>query len=137
VAADEVDFIGAGLAFPFRVDGSGRLALVRGADDIDRSLRVVLGTAKGERVMRPAFGCGIWDLVFEPLTDNTLGLMAQAVRDAVSQWEPRAELEEVVVTADPDRDGAVLIRVAYRPRDTNDRRNLVYPFYVIPREDEA
>lgn len=125
------------MAFPLRVDGSGRLALTRGVDDIDRSLRVVLGTAKGERVMRPAFGCAIWDLLFEPLNDNTLGLMAQAVRDAVSQWEPRAELEEVVVVPRVGEAGAVDITVCYRPRDTNDRRNLVYPFYVIPREDDA
>ncbi len=134
---ESADFIGAGLGFPLRIDGSGRMALTRGAEDIDRSLRVILGTAKGERVMRPAFGCAIWDLLFEPLTDNTLGLMAQAVRDAVSQWEPRADLEEVIVQPRPGEAGAVDITVTYKPRDTNDRRNLVYPFYVIPREDEA
>ena len=131
------DFIGQGIAFPMRVDGSGRLAMTSGGDDIERSLRVVLGTARGERLMRPAFGCAIWDLLFEPINDNTLGLMAQAVRDAVSQWEPRAELEEVTVEPDERNDGSVLISLAYRIRATNDKRNLVYPFYVIPREDEA
>ena len=131
------DFIGQGLAFPMRVDGSGRLAMSRGGEDIERYLRVVLGTAKGERVMRPNFGCAIWDLLFEPINENTLGLMAQAVRDSVSQWEPRAELEEVTVEPSDDNDGVVNISISYLIRATNDKRNLVYPFYVIPREDEA
>ncbi len=67
-----------------RVDQSGSIALGRGADDIDAALRMVLVTAPGERVMRPQFGCRIWDLLFEPINANTLGLMAEAVRDAVS-----------------------------------------------------
>ena len=55
---------------------------------------VVLATAPGERVMRPQFGCRIWDLLFEPVTANLLGLMAQAVRDALAQWEPRVEVDQ-------------------------------------------
>ncbi|MDH4145759.1 MAG: GPW/gp25 family protein [Acidimicrobiia bacterium] len=134
---DNAEFVGRGLAFPMGVDQTGRLAMTTGAEDIDRSMRMVLATAKGERVMRPEFGCAIWDLLFEPVNDNTLGLMAQAVRDALSQWEPRAEVEEVEVGPDPADAARVLIDVVYRVRVTNDRRNLVYPFYVIPREDEA
>lgn len=132
---DHVEFVGQGLGFPFRVDPTGRLALNSGADGIDASIRMVLGTAPGERVMRPQFGCRIWDLLFEPINDNTAGLMAQAVRDALAQWEPRAAVSDVEVVADPDRDGAVDIAITYTVRATNDRRNLVYPFYVIPRED--
>lgn len=129
------DFIGKGLAFPLRIDHTGRFALTSGAEDIEGSIRAVLVTAPGERVMRPEFGCRIWDLVFEPINDNTLGLMAQAVRDALSQWEPRATVEQVRVLPAPDDEGTVLIHIDYRIRATNDRRNLVYPFYVIPRED--
>ncbi|MEZ5234018.1 MAG: GPW/gp25 family protein [Acidimicrobiales bacterium] len=129
------DFIGQGFAFPLRIDHTGRFALARGGEGIDAAIRSIIGTAPGERLMRPEFGCRIWDLLFEPINDNTLGLMAQAVRDAMSQWEPRAELEAVEVTPDPDRDGTVLIGITYRVRATNDRRNLVYPFYVIPREE--
>ncbi len=92
-------------------------------------------TAPGERVMRPQFGCRIWDLLFEPINANTLGLMAEAVRDTVSQWEPRVDLEDLAVEPDPDQPGKVLIQMSYRVRATNDRRNLVYPFYVIPREN--
>ncbi len=133
---EDTDFIGTGIRFPLGVDQTGSLAMTTGGDDIDRSLRMVLSTAKGERLMRPDFGCAIWDQLFEPVNANTLGLMAQAVRDAVSQWEPRAELEEVEVIPDPDDPSLVNIHVLYRVKTTNDRRNLVHPFYVIPREDQ-
>lgn len=133
---EHTDFIGKGISWPMRVDHTGAIAMSSGAEDIDRSIRMVLSTAPGERLMRPEFGCRIWELLFEPINANTLGLMAQAVRDAVRQWEPRAELDDVVVEPDPNDTSHVHIRVAYRLRTTNDRRNLVYPFYVIPREGE-
>ena len=131
------DFIGRGLLFPLRVDQSGGIALGSGADDIDASIRMAIITAPGERVMRPQFGCRIWDLLFEPINANTLGLMADAVREAMGRWEPRVELEDVELDADPAQQGRVLINLKYRVRATNDRRNLVYPFYVIPREAET
>jgi phage baseplate assembly protein W len=128
-------FIGRGFSFPMGVDHTGSIALTSGPEDLDRSIRVVLATAPGERVMRPEFGCRIWDLLFEPVNANTIGLMAQAVREALAQWEPRIEVTDVVVT--PDERDAALVRivVSYTVRTTNDRRNLVYPFYVIPREE--
>jgi phage baseplate assembly protein W len=135
--SDGADFIGRGILFPFRVDQSGSIALGSGADDIDASLRMAIITAPGERVMRPQFGCRIWDLLFEPINANTLGLMAEAVRDTVSQWEPRVDLEEAIVEPDPANAARVIIDLRYRVRATNDRRNLVFPFYVIPREVEA
>jgi uncharacterized protein len=131
------DFIGRGILFPLRVDQSGGIALGSGTDDIDASIRMAIVTAPGERVMRPQFGCRIWDLLFEPINANTLGLMAEAVRDTVSQWEPRVTLEDVVVEPDPASPARVLIDLRYRVRTTNDRRNLVFPFYVIPREAES
>lgn len=128
-------FIGRGFRFPMGVDASGGIALTSGSEDLNCSIRVVLATAPSERVMRPEFGCRIWDLLFEPVNANTVGLMAQAVRDALAQWEPRVEVESVEVV--PDRDDAALVHISitYRVRATNDRRNLVYPFYVIPREE--
>jgi phage baseplate assembly protein W len=128
------DFIGRGLRFPLTVDHTGAIAWASGPDALDRSVRVILSTAKGERPMRPEFGCGIWDLLFAPVNDNTLGLMAESTRDAIGQWEPRVALEEVKVTPDPADAAVVLIEVTYRVKVTNDRRNLVYPFYVIPEE---
>jgi uncharacterized protein len=134
--SDAADFIGRGITFPMRVDQSGSIAMGNGADDIDANLKVVLITAPGERVMRPQFGCRIWDLVFEPINANTLGLMSEAVKDAVSQWEPRVDLVDVEILPDTGDIGRVDILLRYRVKATNDVRNLVHPFYVIPREGE-
>lgn len=131
----DASFIGRGFSWPLEVDHTGSLRLTRGAEDLDRSIRVVLLTAPGERLMRPQFGCRIWDLLFEPVTANLLGLISEAVRDALAQWEPRVEVEAVEPVQDGDDPGLVRIQITYRVRATNDRRNLVYPFYVIPRED--
>jgi phage baseplate assembly protein W len=98
-------------------------------------MAVVLATAPGERVMRPDFGCRIWDLLFEPVTANLIGLMAQAVREALAQWEPRVEVDRVDPVPDPADSALISITVAYRIKATNDRRNLVFPFYVIPHEE--
>jgi phage baseplate assembly protein W len=133
---DAADFIGRGITFPMRVDQSGTIAMSSGVDDIDASLRVVLLTAPGERVMRPLFGCRIWELMFEPINANTLGLMGEAVREAVGRWEPRVIVQDVRVVPDRGDIGQVLIYIDYVVKSTNDRRNLVYPFYVIPREAE-
>ncbi len=130
------EFIGKGVSFPLRVDQSGSIAMTGGADDIDASIRMVLLTAPGERLMRPEFGCRIWELVFEPINANTLGLMGEAVREAVARWEPRVQVEDIEIEPEPGAIGAVNIRIDYQVKATNDRRNLVYPFYVIPREEE-
>jgi uncharacterized protein len=131
----DASFIGRGFYWPMQVDHTGSIRLTDGAADLDRSMAVVLATAPGERVMRPQFGCRIWDLLFEPVTPNLLGLMAQAVRDALAQWEPRVTIEEVNPRPDKNDAALVVIDVTYRVKATNDRRNLVYPFYVIPHEE--
>ena len=133
--SEDPSFIGRGFRFPMGVDHRGAIAMTSGPEDLDCSIRVVLSTAPTERVMRPEFGCRIWDLLFEPVNANTVGLMAQSVRDAIAHWEPRVEVVDVVVTPDDDDASLVRIGVAYRVRSTNDRRNLVYPFYMIPREE--
>jgi uncharacterized protein len=132
----DASFVGRGLSWPLGVDHTGAIALTSGPDDLDRSIRLVLVTAPGERVMRPEFGCRIWDLLFEPVTPNLLGLIAEAVREAIGRWEPRVAVEQVVPLADENDGALVRIQVVYRVRATNDRRNLVYPFYVIPHDAE-
>lgn len=133
---DLPSYVGRGLSFPMRVDGNGSIALTSGPADIEKAMRVILSTAIGERPMRPAFGCGIWDLLFEPINTNTLGLMEHAVREAMSRWEPRAEINEVEVSPADAGQGAVQIHIGYTIRSTNDRRNLVHPFYLIPGEGD-
>jgi phage baseplate assembly protein W len=135
--SDPSDFIGRGIAFPMRVDQSGSIATSSGANDIDSSIRMILTTAPGERLMRPDFGCRIWELLFEPINANTLGLMGEAVREAIGRWEPRVVLDDLRLDPSGQHAGEVLIEIDYTVRTTNDRRNLVYPFYVIPREDES
>jgi phage baseplate assembly protein W len=132
----DTTFIGRGFDWPMRVDHTGSIKLTDGAPDLDRSIELVLMTAPGERVMRPQFGCRIWELLFEPVTPNLLGLIAEAVRDALAQWEPRIEVEDVQPVPDPRDHSLVRVNVTYRVRATNDRRNLVYPFYVIPHDAE-
>jgi len=132
--AVDSDFVGRTIAFPMAVDHTGAIALISGPEAIERAMTVVLSTARGERVMRPEFGCAIWELLFDPVNENTLGLMAESVRQALGQWEPRIEVETVLASPHQNDAALVLIEVDFRVRATNDRRNLVYPFYVIPEE---
>lgn len=129
------EFIGQGLAFPMRTDGSGRLALVSAEQEIAESMRLVLGTAFGERPMRPEFGCAIHDLVFDPADTSLAGLIAYEVRASLTRWEPRIVVDGIDVTFDPSRPTTAYIDVRYRVRADNDPRNLVFPFYFIPEED--
>lgn len=128
------DFLGNGWAFPMRISPSGGIALSRHEYDIDEAIRIILSTAKGERHMRPQFGCGIHDLVFAPNNATTAGLVQSYVAEAIGWWEPRVELLEVVVDTDPEERNSLIITINYRVRSTNDERNLVYPFYLIRPE---
>lgn len=127
-----MDFIGRGLAFPVHTDATGSLALVGGEREIVESIRLILATAPGERPMRPEFGCAIHDLVFAPADAATAGRIAYEVRLSLERWEPRIALTDVSVGFDEVDRGTLLIDIRYAPRGTNDPRNLVFPFYVIP-----
>ena len=133
--------LGTGVAFPLRVDARGGLALANEEEDVREAIAVILGTAPGERPMRPEFGCGIHDYVFEAVDAYLVGRLEQEVRRALDRWEPRIEVlsVELTVQQSPGSGGAVndlvVIDVGYRLRATSDVRNLVYPFYVIPAEE--
>jgi phage baseplate assembly protein W len=129
-------FVGRGFSFPLAVDGSGAFRMESGAADIEKAMRVILMTAPGERPMRPDFGCRIWELLFEPINANTIGRMRIAVMEAMSRWEPRAEILDVAIDESDQAMGAVNIAISYRIQSTNDERNLVLPFYTIPGEGE-
>jgi hypothetical protein len=126
------DFIGAGWAFPLRTDSTGAIALVRGEREVVESIRLILGTAPGERPARPEFGCAIHELVFAPADAATAGQIAYQVRIALERWEPRIVLEDVLVNFTDAGEGTLYIDIRYRLRTDNDPRNLVFPFYVIP-----
>jgi hypothetical protein len=122
-------FLGTGWAHPVRPEGGG-IATAAHEDSIRDSLWLILGTARGERVMRPGFGCGIHDLVFATTSATVLGRVAHEVRDALLRWEPRAEVLAVDAAPDPAEPSRLLIRVDYRVRTTNNQFNLVYPFHL-------
>ena len=128
------DFLGSGWAFPVSVDAWGRIALARHETDIEQAIRMILLTPKGQRVMRPEFGCHIHDLAFALNNGTTAGLAAYYVTDALNMWEPRIRLLDVRVNSDPDKDGRLLIDIDYEIKATHDRRSLVFPFYTIPGE---
>ena len=124
------DFLGIGWKFPVRVDTDGRIAMSEYEEDIKEAIYIVLSTAKGERIMRPEFGCGIHEMVFAPLDTATLTLMEKSVKEALIRWEQRIDLLDIAAEIDDSENGKVLISITYRVRKTNNRFNLVYPYYL-------
>lgn len=131
------EFIGKGLAFPMHTDASGGLALVGREREVEEAIRMVLGTAHGERPMRPEFGCGIHQYVFAPADGTTAGRIRYEVRAALERWEPRIEVLDVYVNNDPGDQTILYIDVQYALQGTNDKRNLVFPFYTIPDDSTS
>jgi phage baseplate assembly protein W len=125
------DTLGTGWAFPLQIDGRGGISISQYESDVQESIRIILGTAKGERRMRPNFGCDIHNLVFSANNSGTWGLAAHYVEEALGWWEPRIEVTEIDPRPDPEDASRLLINIKYRIRATNDARNLVYPFYLI------
>ncbi len=125
-------WLGQGIAFPVRFDAAiGDLGQAVFEESVRQSILIILGTAKGERVMRPDFGCGIYDLVFEPSTPATASKVSQVVQESLLLFEPRIDVREVQVEPVFDAEGAkLMIQVRYEVRATNNVFNLVYPFYL-------
>lgn len=129
------EFIGRGWAFPLRTDATGGIALVSREKEIEEAIRLILGTAPGERPMRPEFGCRINEYVFASADGATANAIAAEVKHALRRWEPRIDVQDVTVTFDARESTTLYIDIRYAIRRTNDRRNLVFPFYVIPGGD--
>jgi uncharacterized protein len=130
------NFLGKGWKYPVEVDRAGGIATSELDESIRQSIHIILGTAPGERVMRPSFGCNIHDLVYAPNNLNTASLAAHFCIEALMKWEPR--IEEIEAHAEPSDDNLnrLDITIKYKVRATNNSRNLVYPFY-IRRSDES
>ena len=129
------DFLGAGWKFPPQLDARGRIQLVHQEQDIEEAVHLILSTRPGERPMRPEFGSGLFTLVFAPNDAATAGLARRYVMEALTRWEPRIEVTEVLAGPDPVSPERMLIDIHYCVLATNAERNLVYPFYVIPGEE--
>ena len=130
------EFIGAGWAFPLEFDQTGGFGLATDTREIEQAIRLIIGTAYGERPMRPDFGCAIHDFVFAEADATTAGRIAYEVRLSLRRWEPRVDIDDVVVTVDDTERSVMYVDVRYRIKNTNDPRNLVFPFYTIPPEPE-
>jgi phage baseplate assembly protein W len=131
------DFVGAGWSFPLRTRANGGLAVVRGDTELEEAIWLILSTSPGERPMRPEFGCGLNEFVFAPANAATASQIVNEVRVALDRWEPRVAIDDVRVDYTNVHLGEMHIYLTYRRRDTNNPRNLVFPFYVIPaREGE-
>ena len=124
------EFIGQGWAFPLQFNPRGQIALAFGPRDIDQSIRIILETIPGERVMRPEFGCRAKELLFAPQNAATEALLVRYVEQALQRWEPRVDVVAVNL-ADRPADGAWLVEIRYQIKSTHDTRSIVYPFYIV------
>ena len=130
------DIIGTGVSFPLRVDRLGAVAVSSGNSDVQEAIDIILGTAPGERPMRPEFGCGIHNYIFDTIDASMLGKVEYEIRSALDRWEPRIEVLEITPDLARVDEGVLMLEITYSLVATNDVRNLVYPFYLIPQEPE-
>jgi uncharacterized protein len=123
------DFLGSGWKYPISIK-NGKIVSSGGEDSIRESIIIIITTAKGERIMRPDFGCEINELVFSQNTTSTATLIEFYVKEALLKWEPRIEVLDVVASSDEDESYKLVINIEYMVKTTNTRDNLVYPFYL-------
>jgi len=130
-------FLGVGWAFPLGFGAEQSVNMAVYEQDIHQAICIILGTNRGERVMRPTFGAGLEDFLFEPVTASTTARIRVRVLDALIDWEPRIDVEEVSVVPASRLRNQLDITVSYRVRATNTLHNLVYPFYLNEGPNEG
>jgi phage baseplate assembly protein W len=123
------DFLGRGWSFTIDVDiATGKVKMSEFEQDISEAIRIILSTKRGERIMRPDFGCDLHEYLFELDSASIRGRIIRSAADALTLWEPR--ISGVDVNVDFRGHGGFLLEIAYTVRSTNNRFNLVYPFYL-------
>lgn len=128
------DLVGSGWRFPLGVGVGGGIALTFDNEEIEQAIELILLTPKGQRVMRPEFGCQIHELLFAPINAGTLAAAEHYVREALAWWEPRIDVLEVLAEPVGAASPCLQLTISYRVKTTNDERSLVFPFYTIPGE---
>jgi phage baseplate assembly protein W len=126
------EHIGSGWSYPLGLGATGDFALASGIRKLEQSMRLILLTYPGERVMRPEFGSLLRDFVFESATSETIGRLRREVRSALERWEPRAEINDVTVAPDEAATGLLHIDIAYTETATGEQGNLAFPLYTLP-----
>lgn len=125
------EFLGTGWKFPVQVDKTtGRIKMSSYEEDIKEAVGIIMMTRKGERMMMPEFGCGIWDYVFETMDASSLAGMEREILHALIRWEPRIIEPSVHIVQDSKNSSQLNIHVSYVVRATNNPYNLVYPYYI-------
>jgi phage baseplate assembly protein W len=124
-----MDFYGRGASFPFKLSAKGGIAESANLRKVEESIRIILGTQYGERVMRPDFGCNLKSLVFAPNNTATAALARRYVQDGLKQWEPRINVKDVTVTND-NVNAVLLIEIRYQVKASLDPQSMIYPFYL-------
>jgi len=128
------EIVGRGWTFPLKIDSQGGISLTSDRNEIQESIKIILSTEIGQRVMRPMFGSRLHELVFSPNNSYTAALARRYVEEALGMWEPRIYNLNVDVKPDPNENTHLMIEINYQVKATNDRRSLVFPFYLIPEE---
>lgn len=126
-------YIGAGIAFPIDTNIQGSIQLSSETNNLEESIRIILGTKLGERVYRPNFGSRLSELVFEPMNIQVLLMIRLYVQEALEMWEPRIIIQDIITEPDPIN-GYVNINIIYHPKQYFDIRSMVFPFYLQPSE---
>ncbi len=127
---EENSFLGTGWSFPPTFEAkTSQVETSFGEKDIEESLRILLSTRPGERVMNPGYGCNLDDLLFAPLTLTLKTFVGDLIKTAILYYEPRIDAKRITINSGNDLEGELLIEVDYVIRATNSRRNFVYPFY--------
>lgn len=124
------EFLGNGWKFPVRLNSQGMFGMSEHEESIKEAIGIILRTSKGERVMRPEFGCDICNYLFSVPNITTLTMMERSVNEALDIWEPRINVTKVKASLDESNEGVIQIRVDYTVRSTNNEFNLVYPFHL-------
>lgn len=125
-------FLGTGWGFPPEFGQYGSMRTVSAEEDIHESLYILLSTNPGERVMQPTYGCGLKSQVFEEINETAVTVMVDLIKRAILFFEPRVVVENIRVNSGNSEDilnGLIKIDITYIVRTTNNRHNIVYPFY--------
>jgi phage baseplate assembly protein W len=126
----EREFLGIGWKYPVSVEADGSISSSSYEENIRESILLILGTAKGERLMRPEFGCSIHEYAYGTMDTLTRRKIENAVYEALVDWEPRIEVNEIKIFTEKALEGKILINIDYKVRRSNTQVNLVYPFYL-------
>jgi phage baseplate assembly protein W len=129
-------FLGIGWKFPPEFDReSNSVTLISEEADIKESLFILFTTRPGERVMQPDYGCDLSIINFEPTNTNLVALIEDNIQSSILHHEPRIILEDVRVRTDRILDGIVDVEIEYTVIRTNNRNNIVFPYYLIEGTD--